>query len=426
MRVWSLALILTMAGCKSKSEAPAPCHNCNFVLITVDTLRRDHTTPTTMPRATEFFRRGSAFERATSPSPCTLPAVQQLLTGTIDAVDGAPRLAETLASRGYRTAAFVSQHFLRNHEGPLPKFARGYQTFDIQDHDELDHHGMTRRRAEEVSDRGIAWLDGLGDDDRFHLWLHYFDPHDPYTPPTVKVPDGSVHPGDRRVRQCGGKLRRGGCERRGRAAGQPLFSPEETRELVALYDAEISYVDEHVGRVLEALKERSQNSVVVLTSDHGERLGADGRWDHCQSLHRWEIDVPLLMTVQDRPLATDPSANVSTLDIVPTIHGLLALGPVATDGLDLRALPANRRVVTVWQDQHLVMGGDWKLFVDAKSARLVHTGRDPAERRDLSSAEPAVRAEMIREVQELSDRYRAAQDESEAIVERLRAIGYIQ
>jgi hypothetical protein len=160
----------------------------NVVLITVDTLRRDHVGSygygrNTTPHVDEFFRNGTTFLNATSPSPCTVPAVLQLLTGVRDFDDRRPRLAETLRDAGFATTAIVSQHHFRTAARPRPAYTRGFDEFDIQEAHERDHHRMTSRDAAEVSDRATAWLNGRTSDAPFFLWLHYFDPHDPYESP---------------------------------------------------------------------------------------------------------------------------------------------------------------------------------------------------------------------------------------------------
>jgi arylsulfatase A-like enzyme len=285
---------------------------------------------------------------------------------------------------------------------------------------------MTTRTAEQVTDSAVTWIAKAGNA-KLHIWLHYFDPHDPYAPPTVPALNGH-HPGDRRARQCAGDPRRVACERHGNR--ESLFSPAETRRLVDLYDQEIRYLDREVGRVLAALGPRLHRAVVIFTSDHGERLGEGGQWDHCQSLHSREIDVPLLVSVRQRPIPKlgDPHVPVSTLDLAPTILGLIGLdkGDSRLDGWDLLRVPTGRKVIAVWQKQQVIMNGPYKLYAHPNHVQLFRVDRDPAEENDLAATEPGVRDALATALASVTEQYREAQDASQQIAEQLRAIGYVQ
>ena len=174
--------------------------DCNVILVTIDTLRRDHMSVygyerETTPKIGRAFRDGLRFENAQTTAPCTLPAVAQLLTGALRPVNK-PRLADRLRDAGWRTAAIASHHhFRRARDGePRFKYARGFEDFDLQRADQLDRHRMTTRDAGEVTDRALAWLDANASAGRFFLWLHYFDPHDPYQPPADYRLFGKLEP----------------------------------------------------------------------------------------------------------------------------------------------------------------------------------------------------------------------------------------
>ena len=157
-RRWSLRIALLFAalllvwwfaaerGTKS-SKSDATSH-LNVLLISIDTLRRDHVgaygyTRDTSPHIDAFFRQGSTFLNATSPSPCTEPAVLQILTGSLDFDKKRPRLAEVLREKGYTTAAFVSQHQFGHRAKPKVAYREGFDVFDIQAEEEADLHSMT-------------------------------------------------------------------------------------------------------------------------------------------------------------------------------------------------------------------------------------------------------------------------------------------
>lgn len=439
MKRFRLSAVLCLVAAASACAERHPCEDCNVLMISVDTLRRDHVSAhghavRTTPALDAFFSRGTVFERATSPSPCTQPAVSQVLTGRLDHADSAPTLAERLGRAGYRTAAIVSQHFFRDAQGPVGRYARGYETFDVQTPAEHDRHGMSDRRADAVTDRALAWLRTHGRDRPFHLWLHYFDPHDPYDPPASATDLGAlpdlVASGDRRAVLCAGQRRtRAGCES---TEGETrLFSAVEVASLVTRYDAEIRFTDAQIGRVLDALGELGlrDSTLVVFWSDHGERLGEDGRWDHCQSTEPREIDVPLMFAVGGGPLGARSRAPepVSTLDIVPTLLELVGAtdpaGPL--DGVSLASPRPDRVVWSVWRDQRVAQHGPWKLYVQGRSARLYNVDADPAERIEMSHRRPEVARRLFGMVQDAADRLEPAGERSRQIVEELRALGYI-
>ena len=150
--LWVAALA---AGCGSGGAGP------HVVLISIDTLRADHVglygyARDTTPHLDAYFGRGTVFENATSPAPCTIPAVRQYLSGGFDHVEERIVLAELLRERGYATAAVVSQQqFYRG----LGVYQRGFEHFDIQAREEVNAHGWSARDARQVTDRALAWLD---------------------------------------------------------------------------------------------------------------------------------------------------------------------------------------------------------------------------------------------------------------------------
>ena len=267
------------------------------------------------------------------------------------------------------------------------------------------------------------------------LWLHYFDPHDPYAAPPehgiFEPRTSDTIDGDRRKTMRDGRGRDLPWERRGE-----IFSDEEERFLVAQYDAEIRYADAQIGRVLSWLSDARwvDESLILLSSDHGERLGEGDKWDHCWSLHQSEMHVPLLARLRGRPLAELRRAEfaASTLDLVPTVLDSLGLAAdPAGDGESLLALAehpqrARERVVqTSWQDQRLAMRGRWKLVVDdTGAAHLFEVAVDPEQRLDRASEHPEIVAELSAGLRATAGgRVRA---QSEEVLTRLRALGYLE
>jgi arylsulfatase len=428
-----LSIVLALSGC---STGPgAACPKCSVVLITIDTLRPDHMgiyghdTGTT-PAIDAFFSGGTRFVRASAGAPCTIPSVKQILTGTYDFPDAQPRLAEILREHGYRTAAFVSQHFFRGPGGPLPEFARGFDAFDVQDADAVDQHRLSTRRADEVTDAALAWLDEHAGD-TFLLWLHYFDPHDPYEPPEAhrlfSGPDAPRGSGDRRS----ALMRAAGPGEKWHLAGR-VFDARQVAHLRGLYDAEIHYVDAEVGRVLRALDARGlvERSVVALTSDHGERLGELDTWDHCLDLHPLELDVPLLLRVAGGPLAGHEVVGglASTVDVVPTILQVLGHPPApGTQGVALPTADDDRHIFAHWARMWSIRNRRWKLDLTWDGAlELYDAEADRLQQRNRAEDRPDVLETMVRLLDEQGAPIKRAAAQMEALRERLKALGYTE
>lgn len=176
-------------GCARKPEPPAPPPaRPTLLLVTLDTTRADALAPEADAAATPGFAalaaRGVRFTQAYATAPSTLPSHTSMLTGLAPAghgihengrrlPDGIPVVTERLRGLGYNTAAFVSGYPLERQFG----LARGFELYD----DELGP-GKVERSARETTDRALAWLAAADSRPRF-LWVHYYDPHEPYAPP---------------------------------------------------------------------------------------------------------------------------------------------------------------------------------------------------------------------------------------------------
>src|SRR5262245_42832927 len=244
----SLAAVCLAAGCKGEGEAGNP----NLVLVTLDTVRADHLGcygdgAAITPALDRLAAEGIRFAQASSSVPLTLPSHTTLLTGLLPLHhglrnngagalhEGTATLATLLSGQGYRTGAFVGAFVLDHRFG----LARGFEVYD--DEVPRDPRAGAALEAEQpgrdVMDRALAWL-GREDPRPFFLWVHLYDAHAPYQPPPAWA---ARHP------------------------GRP-------------YDAEISEVDEQVGRIVAALDERglAKRTVMAVAADHGEGLGEHG------------------------------------------------------------------------------------------------------------------------------------------------------
>jgi arylsulfatase len=422
--------LLLASGCGGRDAGP------HVILISIDTLRAGHVglygyERDTTPRIDGFFADGTVFENATSSAPCTIPSVRQYLSGGFDAVEERKVLAEYLGEQGYATAAVVSQH---NFYRALDVYRRGFAHFDIQAEDEVNAHGGTSRDARQVSDRAIAWLEENAGLPKIFLWLHYFDPHDPYEPPEAFRRFGAGNRSEKSGDVLGyleAARPPGGLLRASHSLPQGIFDAEDWAHFVSLYDGEIRFVDDQIGRVLDRLEALglAERSIVVVIADHGEWLGESGRWNHCATLQDQEIRVPFLIRVNGRSLADRPRERLpaSTLDVLPTLMGLLGIPFDASDhhGIDLREPPEDRVVASMWSGQLAIRNAGWKLIsVSGMPSLLYQTARDPGEQWNRFHDQPEIRealAQRARPYLVLRDRIAA-----ERIEERLHAIGYIR
>ena len=395
----------------------------NVLLITVDTLRADHLgcygySAAQTPVMDRLAGDGVLFERAETAAPITLPAHVSILTGTYPAYHGVrnngvyrlgPRavtLAEVLHDHGYATGAVISGYPLATRFG----LSQGFDSYD--DHlppERTRQIGFRERRAEEVARRGSDWLASVGQR-RFFLWLHFFDPHAPYDPP----------------------------------------SPLAERFPQSPYDGEVAYVDQEIGKVLEKLEAIGQlnKTVVVLVSDHGEGLGDHAEATHGVFLYESTIRVPMILSLPGPlPRGRRVSTPVRTIDLMPTLLRLVDLPPPEElQGTSLLPLTSRRppdlllkslsesllpRENYGWSELSALRIGDWK-FILSPREELYDLRTDPGEKKNLATARDGDATRMKEEIHRLMQdaavsgapiAYRQELDETAR--ERLRSLGYL-
>ncbi len=306
--------LLGAAGC-GRGERP------NVLLITLDTTRADHLGCYGMPLARtpamdRLAREGVRCTDAISAAPITLPSHSTILTGLYPPTHGvrdngtfalgndAVTLAERLHRAGYRTQAIVSALVL-NRRYNLTRGFDGYDD-DLWSENQPKLFLIRSRPGPRTAQRAVRWLEGWWEERPrrpFFLWMHLFDAHQPYTAP----------------------------------AGERLHSP-------SVYDAEIAVLDQSVSKVIEELRVEGvlDNTLVIVTADHGESLGEHGEKTHAIFIYDATVRVPLLWRYPRRlPAGKVYTAPVRTVDIVPTVLAIAGLpGGGETQGVDL--LPALR------------------------------------------------------------------------------------
>ena len=303
----------------------------NLVLITLDTTRSDYLgymgggdhTPHIDALAAQSVR----FVRATTVTNNTLPAHLSMLTGQHPATIGVPRnghalaadvpvLAEQLSAAGYQTAAFVSASALSRDLGIDRGFETFDQTFPVQEMDQR------QRRAEATTDAALAWIEGANEDKPFFLWVHYFDPHYPYTPPEEYLPkDGYRGPADGSLEYL--------LQVWGRAGRTQIETTvADQAHMIGRYSGELAYLDAQLGRLMAGV---GAEPWVVLTADHGESLTEHNYlFDHGEYLYQPSLAVPLLL----RAPGVEPSDNTGqaqVIDVAPTF--IAAAGLPLTQGI---------------------------------------------------------------------------------------------
>ena len=378
-----LAALATGVSC-GRSERP------NVLLVTIDTLRADHLGCygfglANTPAIDRLAAEGVRCTDATAVAPITLPAHASILTGLYPPAHGvrdngnyalgpdAVTLAERLEAAGYKTGAFVSALVLARRYG----LDQGFQTYDdeLWSEDQPELFMIRDRPAPRTAERTLAWLGGWwtsAERPPFFLWVHFFDPHQPYDTHSIDL-----------------------------AARAPTA-----------YDAEIAEADRGVGSIVEWLREHGvlDDTLVVVTADHGESLGEHGEPTHGIFIYDATIHVPLVWRLPRAfPKGTTYAGPVRHIDIVPTLLGYLGLaGAAETQGADL--LPAFRGEtpppdVTQYSEARLAEEGfgmaplsgvrhDGRKWIQAPRPELYDLRADPGELTNLYPAEPAAAAPL--------------------------------
>ena len=432
----------------------------NVLLLTIDTLRADHLSAygyprRTSPRIDALAGDGVLFERAFTYWPKTRGSFAVLHTGRFPSQNGFdparfplvasfnPTIATLLKSVGYATHAAVDNPNVAAALG----FARGFDRYRETWQERGLETEMDRTHA--ITEEGIRALSDARTGLPFFLWLHYVNPHAPYAPPApfdTRFLDSAAVSGPR--------LPISDSFRGGIPQHLLVSRHRKLGWYVAQYDGEIAAVDEQVGLVLDALHASSvaANTLVILTSDHGESLGEHGYYfDHGEDVFDPSLAVPLIMALPGTASRRSDSFTW-TLDILPTI--LEAAGvprPPDLPGQSLLPLlrggeaPRHERLFA--QNDHglaATWNASYKLVATprgngAPAYALYDRALDAAELRDVSAAETAAFRVWRNELEaffqargaewSLTRRSTAVQPGAPQLTpeacERLRGLGYV-
>jgi arylsulfatase A-like enzyme len=436
------------------------------ILISVDTLRADHLSCYGYERPTSPYLDALATESALfvnvyAPSPWTLPSHVSMLTGLNTVRHQVNRedqrmnpelmtLAELLKTNNFFCSAFTGGGFVSSAFG----FADGFDSYyERADEIYLDH-------AAELCFRDVArWIEFNKDRD-FFLFIHTYQPHDPY-----------VSPLPYKTRFLSEQARWTHLNLMGYLGGKSgIFNPlsqEERQNIIDLYDGEILYTDEGlIGPLLATLKEMSlfDQTMIIFTSDHGEEFFDHHGWGHGHSLYDELLKVPLLIKFPDKKFRGRRIENiVSLVDIVPTVLDELRIG-WSKSNIDGRSLvplltgkekehrtflaDVGENILNLHLPRKMAMNeGTFKFIVNkylsqeekdffqfppvpVKMLELFDLSVDPLERNSIIEKEARLAQRFLRHLEAVSARVKGQIQETAVIdkelEQQLRALGYIK
>lgn len=438
-----LALLLWVAASCGGAAASAKTAGPHVVLIVVDTLRADHLEQygygqQTSGALADFAATATRFEQAFAPSPWTTPSTATILSGlhplrhgstTHGAELGADvaSLAELVSDAGWQTAGFSFNHNVST----VSHFDQGFDRFD-------DFAGRSTAYPDigEMMDVVGHWLDDE-QRERFFLYMQPMNVHGPYLVPEQHREDLLGREAQDGFQYYGYVMRQ--IMKKGREDMRESVSPGMLTSLSENYDVAVRHTMDRIGGLLDDLRRRGlyDDSLIILTADHGEELFDHGGFSHGYSLHREVLHVPLLVKLPGQGHASRVDVPVSLADIYPTVAEVLGVPmPYPVDGRSLVALAesagardaaaevtgeaAERRAAgqlhhVDWAKRCVASSfqlGRYKLIRIERDysgaedqVQLYDTRADPDERHDLSAAHPELVAELLQRIEDASGDY---------------------
>jgi arylsulfatase A-like enzyme len=435
----------------------------NVALIVLDAVRADHVScygygrPTT-PHLDQFAEGATRYARVVAPGVWTFPSMASMFTGTYPSQHRLNRanrqvpqelslLAERLHDQGWQTGGFSANPYVGRTYG----FDRGYDQFReywgpsaggsnsrlggvvngayqwlwprvkgtlkrsqtltraYQHYLHRKVEGGGKGAAALVTD-AIEWVQQARGDDRGRPWFlyaHLMEAHGPLAPPAehaTRFLDAESYRQARMLNQ----------DAMAYMAGANPLTPQEMQLLVGLYDASISYVDEQLGRLLDALG-GDEDTVVMITADHGNSFGEHGILDHFFSVHQSLAAVPLVIRHHQIPVGV-VERPVGTIDLTPTILETAGLETIGLSGISLSSgTDARDCLVTEFLDppverfnrfhrfnpvryrrelRGMQRGRDKYIWSSDGHDELYNLATDPLETTNLASTEPVLLAEL--------------------------------
>jgi choline-sulfatase len=361
------------ASCKRSdttvgSGSPPHLHPLNLVVVTIDTLRPDHLhcygyAKIETPNIDGIARSGVLFENAVTETPLTPPSHASIFTGLnppshhvrntggFVLPSATITLATILQQQGWDTAAFISSAVLKKFFG----FNQGFAVYDDQMPKPGQGHEFiedAERRAGDTVDHALHWLEAQSGKP-FFLWVHVYDPHAPYQPP----------------------------------------APYKEQYQARLYDGEIAYADHELGRLFDAVRRKSDKTLIAILSDHGESLGEHGEYTHGVFLYDSTLRIAFLLAGPGVPAGLRVKQQARTIDLLPTILDLMGgRAPASVQGASLMPYFQGKDAGTAvsyaetlypkinmgWAELRAIRTNHWK-YIRAPKPELYDLSLDAAE-----------------------------------------------
>ena len=423
----------------------------NLILISIDCLRSDHLGTygyerNTSPNLDRFAEDGVVFETAVSTSSWTLPTHMSMMTGLMPSFHGAtkwekldrsvPYLPEILADHGYQTTGVASWVYVSQVYG----FERGFDVYRV----------LEDPTARDVIDAAIEQLRMKTGQNHF-LFMHLLDPHWPYLPPNDFLERFGPRPRD--ISDLQDLILR----------AEPPPSETERDEIIRLYDGEIAFTDQELGRFFEQLKVLGlyDHSLIIVTADHGEAFYEHGHWQHSQTLYEEIIRIPMIVKWPGDSLKGRIRAQVSQVDVFASVLQGAGIEPPTTEPFNLRELADSERRVS--EERVVISEVTWRSpketsmkvsfrtermkflttlagpvgddlgVSETRQEELYDLVADPDERTNLAAERSEELASFQGRVRSFIDGARAQRSTrqgqqielDEELLERLRALGYV-
>lgn len=442
----------------------------NVLIVLIDTLRADRLGSygyhrDTSPHIDRVAGEGWRFDAAIAQASWTKPSVASMITGlyarqtSVSSGEWAQQgeqgavlvetlaaehltLAERLASGGYETAAFGKNHHLLEELG----FSQGYLSYQwLHPAGRSAFNRILNRffpdsekefAADWINDHFVEWLDAKADR-KFFAYLHHIDAHWPYASPPPFSGMFTEKPAPEDFNS--GNFLPGMVSKLKEDSGATV-NPETLRAMSDAYDETIRYIDDGLGRLFELLKSRGlyDNTLVIITADHGEEFMEHGLLGHGQSLYDELIRVPLIVKFPCPGPHCSPrvvTSQVELVDVFPTVMQVLGIEPPAS--LVGRSLAeeasARRSAFSEFKSRIALRTPEWKWIYDDQedAGKLYNLSQDPRETIDLAADEPAVRELLsVRLLDFAATRasigVRNAVVADEQMLENLEALGYVK
>ncbi len=435
-----------LAAYRQLAEPDGP----NIIIIVIDALRKDHVgvygyKRDTTPCIDHFARSAVVFKRPVSQSSWTAPAVSSLFTSLYPSAHDVNGLkvtlnkklvtfAEKMKNRGYATVAFVANPYISKNF----YFDQGFDLFD-------EINDSYKPLASDVNSKALPWL-AEHSRSPFFMYLHYMDVHGPYGAPepydtffTSPVPRPMTQKEIKTMRKFTGLFRTGNSD---------------LNYYMDRYDGAIRYVDHHIGKLLETLQHHGlyENSIIMITSDHGETFFEHGMVEHGCYLYTEEIDIPLIMKLP-RHIAghIDTNRLIGLVDVMPfieqliekplsaAVHNRALPAPVGTDR-SFSELLRTKKHGSPWSPIIAMVKDGYKAIYSVQSGtvtELYDMRYDPEEQHNIAEKNTDLCLMFKRNIEDwrsirLHENRRHRADRNQPSVykkkqlERLKALGYIQ